>query len=131
MAEARQCAGCRECCIQIEVKTLNKPGGVFCSHLDAKGCSIYEARPDACKDFSCAWLLGQMPKSYKPEKTGMVVWAGYTQLGLTVFGSYRKRPHIGTMKWLLGESYKFPVIVSNMGKNQVLYVQGVRCEKQG
>jgi hypothetical protein len=70
-----------------------------------------------------------MPKSYKPEKTGMVVWAGYTKLGLTVFGSYRKRPHKGTMKWLLNESFKFPVIVSNMGKDQVLYVQGAKIEQ--
>jgi hypothetical protein len=53
----RACGHCKFCCVVVPVEMpLNKPAGVKCQHLRASGCSIYAARPDVCRYWSCAWL---------------------------------------------------------------------------
>ena len=44
-----------------------------CQHLTKK-CSIYEKRPASCRTFDCAYLTGDIPSRFKPEKTNAVVW---------------------------------------------------------
>jgi len=70
----RKCGDCRECCIVLEIKEINKPAGVFCDKLCAKGCGIYESRPNECRNFECLWLTGQIPKRMKPNTVHAVAW---------------------------------------------------------
>lgn len=80
----RGCGSCTLCCtlmaVQMEpVSTIAKPAGVRCSKLCGKGCSIYEARPDACREWSCLWLHTQtgptdaMDKRLRPDRSGVVL----------------------------------------------------------
>lgn len=69
------CDGCSMCCHIFEIEELSKPFCTWCQHIqeDKRGCSIYEYRPQTCKDFKCAWLLSQdrpgqeMPVSMRPN----------------------------------------------------------------
>lgn len=68
----RQCDGCTLCCTLTRVPELNKPEGVTCQFA-CKGCTIYQSRPQSCRDFACAWLQGDMPEWMKPDKTHVMV----------------------------------------------------------
>src|SRR5210317_1661780 len=70
----RRCGTCNECCIQPRIVELHKSAGKPCKNLKNKRCSIYEDRPGQCKEFSCLWLDGHMPKSQKPSKTKVLAW---------------------------------------------------------
>ena len=59
MAE-NKCGICTACCKTMRVEELNKPPSVWCSHcVKGTGCSIYQDRPQACRDFRCVWLASQ------------------------------------------------------------------------
>jgi hypothetical protein len=36
-------------------------------------CTIYEDRPDSCRAFDCAWLLGAMDEDMRPDKSHIVI----------------------------------------------------------
>lgn len=76
--ESRSCGECDACCTGMEVTELNKPAGTRCSHLkdgDEKGCSIYEARPEGCRQWACAWRMGSdiMRPHERPDKIGVFI----------------------------------------------------------
>lgn len=57
----RDCGECNLCCIVLDVPEINKVRGIQCPHSKKKvGCQIYNTRPQACIDFKCAWLQGEM-----------------------------------------------------------------------
>ena len=43
-----------------------------CKHC-AVGCSIYLNRPKSCRDFDCAWLLGDMDEDMRPDKSHILI----------------------------------------------------------
>jgi hypothetical protein len=68
------CGECTACCTLMAVESLNKPRCVTCKHLDG-GCSIYEHRPQDCREFECIWLQTQAttapwPKRLRPDRCG-------------------------------------------------------------
>lgn len=68
----RSCNGCTVCCVVPAVPELAKPINktcVFCS----KGCAIYPSRPKSCREYNCAWLLGELPGWMKPNKIHLLV----------------------------------------------------------
>lgn len=71
----RKCGHCNFCCIVVPVEQpLNKPGGVRCSYLKHKGCSIYAQRPDVCAAWKCAWLYQPEAKILqRPDLSGYAV----------------------------------------------------------
>lgn len=67
----QDCGECVECCYAFKVEDW-KEACEECKYED-KGCSIYEDRPQVCKDYECAWL-GQ-PNGHKPlrpDKCGAI-----------------------------------------------------------
>lgn len=56
---------------------MDKPEGQPCpaQRRGWKPCSIYEARPEPCREFSCAWLVGvrALDDGDRPDKLGVVV----------------------------------------------------------
>ena len=43
-----------------------------CQHC-AAGCAIYVDRPQSCRTFDCAWLLGDMDDNMRPDKSHIVI----------------------------------------------------------
>lgn len=61
----RTCGDCQLCCRLVPVPTIGKGAGEKCQFQKyAKGCRIYDTRPDACRTWSCRWLSD-------PEAAGM------------------------------------------------------------
>jgi hypothetical protein len=70
----RKCGECTLCCKIPRIVGL-KPSNAWCHFCDVgKGCSVYENRPQPCKDFTCWWLTHEdMPEDMRPDKVHMYV----------------------------------------------------------
>lgn len=120
----RSCGDCRECCIQYDVAEFDKKAGTPCPKLCGSGCSIYPDRPTSCQEFVCAWLLGELGINDKPSKTKMVCTAGEHNGQTVIFGTYQGKPHKKTVRWLMQESYRLPVLLGRAGKPYTAYENG-------
>lgn len=71
----RSCGPCTACCTALGVQdvALKKPRYAPCRHECAGGCAIYAARPEACRKFACAWLLGHGGDGERPDLSGTII----------------------------------------------------------
>lgn len=73
------CDGCTMCCKTMKVRELDKPGDTWCRHCEiARGCAVYETRPDSCRTYECIWLQTQrlekpMAPELRPDRSRVVV----------------------------------------------------------
>ena len=70
----RTCGTCTACCKIMGIDELKKPPSVWCPHCEiAKGCKIYDDRPQSCQSFRCLWLNDtRLPDEMRPDKTKVV-----------------------------------------------------------
>ena len=68
----RQCGDCTLCCTVLRVPEFSKPEMQPCKHC-AVGCTIYVDRPRSCRDFNCAWLMGDMDDDMRPDKSHVLI----------------------------------------------------------
>lgn len=78
--QGRTCGECRLCCKLLAVGkdedppgTFKKEQGKWCEHCFDGGCRIYDTKPEACEDYSCAWLRGLLEDGDRPDKAKIVV----------------------------------------------------------
>lgn len=51
---------------------MNKAPNVACKFCNA-GCTIYNKRPEPCKDFNCEWLVDEnIPEELRPDKSHVI-----------------------------------------------------------
>ncbi len=73
------CGTCTLCCKTMKVHELDKPAHLWCAHCDvAKGCAIYETRPESCRIYDCLWLQTQrlsrpMAAELRPDRCRVVI----------------------------------------------------------
>lgn len=74
------CGDCTLCCKMMGVKDLptgDKPPHKWCEFCDKKkGCTIYDARPEMCRQFECVWLqdlVGVFPDDLRPDRCRVVL----------------------------------------------------------
>lgn len=72
----RPCGECTACCkghlkstIHGNIMTPEKP----CIFLVKEKCSIYENRPEVCRNYFCAWSQGILDHDMRPDKCGLLV----------------------------------------------------------
>jgi hypothetical protein len=76
MSQQRACGACSLCCKLLPIAALNKPHDRWCIHCRPGdgGCTIYESRPQTCRDFACSWLAEpSVGEHWYPLKSKMVV----------------------------------------------------------
>jgi hypothetical protein len=75
LVAGRSCDGCTMCCKLYEVPSLAKAENVWCAHCDmSKGCTIYDARPQECRDFFCHYRMDRdVPEHWKPSRSHMAM----------------------------------------------------------
>jgi Fe-S-cluster containining protein len=89
--DMRECGSCQACCIWPSIKDV-KPAGERCQHLSqGNGCTIYETRPEACRDYMCSWIRGHGGEIDKPEISGVLVDRRWIK-GKKVFMAKSLRP---------------------------------------
>lgn len=72
-APGKNCGECTLCCKLLAVKEFKKPIGIMCEHCSPDhGCTIYEDRPQRCRNFECLWLKSDLPGSLKPSNCGVI-----------------------------------------------------------
>jgi hypothetical protein len=102
----RSCEDCTLCCKVFEVPPIdNKPRGQWCKHCKpGKGCGIWEARPQFCRDFQCLFILdARLGPEWRPNTSKFVLnKANATTLHVTVDPgapqAYRKEPYFTALK---------------------------------
>jgi hypothetical protein len=123
---ARECGECTLCCKLMGVGELKKPAGTWCTHCTG-GCSIYETRPQECRDFVCAWLESHaLDERWKPSRCKFVVFAEPGSVNLKVSvdparpDAWRKEPFYAWFKaWVRQRIAQGGKVVVMNGKRAV------------
>lgn len=86
------CSDCAMCCRLLKIPELEKPAGKWCDHCKPATphpCTIYDRRPQVCREFACVWLQSQsrpgeeMPASLRPDRSKAVLTApGGSEMGV-------------------------------------------------
>jgi hypothetical protein len=93
---------------------FTKQAGKWCEHCKpgapGGGCTIYQQRPNVCRDYQCGWLgYDWIPEYWFPRKSKMIVHPKRDALNGTLTiqvtcdipGVWRKKPYITDIKnWL-------------------------------
>ena len=78
----RSCGPCRGCCLPWAVPEVGKFDATWCpKSTPCNGCSIYETRPKACREFACLWLNGKGEENDRPDILGIMMDIEDFQLG--------------------------------------------------
>lgn len=71
----RACGACTACCVvpPINEPEIRKPASTPCRYC-AAGCTIYDRRPQMCRDFNCAWRrLPDLGVEWRPDRSGVLI----------------------------------------------------------
>lgn len=75
----RSCGSCSACCHSVPVADLGLRAFQRCRNLRsppdaALGCSVYPMRPNACRIWSCQWLVeSEISENLRPDRCGVVI----------------------------------------------------------
>ena len=75
----RECGACRECCtgtLQADIYGYAMDKGRPCQFLGGEGCTIYQKRPQLCKDYKCHWLEDdgiEVPEWMRPDLSKVII----------------------------------------------------------
>jgi len=105
-APARECGKCTMCCKLLGIATIDKPAGQWCSHCrQDRGCTIYEQRPQECRNFLCGWLrLPQLDERWKPSTCKFVLATdeSFSHMKIVVdparADAWRREPYYSTFR---------------------------------
>lgn len=70
------CDGCTVCCDVLRIDAIGKKSHTRCQYCNSGGCTIYDSRPDVCKNFTCAYLTGSWGLKLRPDKCGVMIYNG-------------------------------------------------------
>lgn len=106
LVQGRECGECSACCVtlRIDEPTIKKPQDVPCSKLTScGGCSIYESRPDVCRNWYCAWrVMPQLDDSWRPDRSEIMLRIHDSENGGLILQSIEKDSHVLTSEKVLG-----------------------------
>jgi hypothetical protein len=131
LVPGRSCEGCAMCCKIPEIKALNKPRNVWCTHCSTRQkCDIYLDRPQTCHNFNCAYLTTPgIGEEWRPITSRMMIT--YTPDGKHLFvqvdpsrpDAWRKAPyHQQLRNWArINNPQGQQIIVNIDGRYIVIY----------
>lgn len=82
----RSCGTCTLCCRLPDIDALDKPANDWCTHCTAaRGCAIYDRRPQVCRDFLCLWMIDDtLGEDWEPARCNMMIYRQGTQVTVLV-----------------------------------------------
>lgn len=109
----KSCGDCGMCCKVLHISELNKDAGVWCGHFKkGGGCGHYEARPSACRTFTCLWLTSdKLGPEWRPEKAGFLMYAKDDGKRLNVVvdpgkpAAWKREPYYSRLKQMSQRAY--------------------------
>jgi hypothetical protein len=120
------------CCRLMAVDDLDppKPAGKWCSNIkQGVGCSIYETRPQSCRDFICDWLHTQsrpegerLPIELRPDRCKVMLTSYKDSIVAKVDpgrpDAYKREPMATLLKGIMRNGAR--VYVSLNGENYMM-----------
>ena len=109
-APAADCGACSACCYLMAVPDIQKPACVHCAH-EARphgGCLVYgtDAKPQACSDFACLWLVSQsrptaerMIYGVRPDRSKVMMHDARDEDNPNVMYVHVDPAHPGAWRW--------------------------------
>ncbi|HUO89651.1 MAG TPA: hypothetical protein VMU08_10785 [Rhizomicrobium sp.] len=82
LVPGRECGECAACCSYYEIARpeLRKPRVTLCPYWKG-GCTIYDTRPDVCRDFFCLWRKAPtLDDWWRPDRCGVIIREVYTDI---------------------------------------------------
>ena len=68
----RKCGECTLCCTLLQLNEIASKIGETCRYCD-KGCTIYNIRPQECRQYECMWLqMDEVAEELRPDKLGVI-----------------------------------------------------------
>jgi Fe-S-cluster containining protein len=119
----RSCGGCQACCSTLKVD--NKPMWSRCKYQCETGCSVYQDRPQACRDYFCLWQIGVMEEDCRPDKFGVLFDLRVASSDVPVISAWElwtdaiEQPHVKALLEKLGEDGVVYVRRFNSSKRRV------------
>ncbi|MBB3978224.1 hypothetical protein GGQ64_003458 [Rhizobium azooxidifex] len=82
----RSCGTCTLCCRLPDIDALSKPANAWCQHCRAEGgCTIYQDRPQVCRDFLCLWMVDDaLGQEWEPARSHMMIYRQGPQVTVLV-----------------------------------------------
>jgi hypothetical protein len=119
----RSCDGCYMCCKVFPVVPLQKPGGTWCSHCKIGfGCTIYDERPEPCREFLCAYRVdASLGEAWKPSVAKFVLYLDgeakriVVQADASAADSWRREPYYSQLK-------RWAAALANAGRTVIVFV---------
>lgn len=104
IARDRACGTCTLCCRLPEIDHFDKPADAWCKHCVAEqGCSIYNRRPQVCRDFLCRWMIDpSLGDEWDPSRSHVMVYEQGRQI--TVLADpdhpavWREEPYLAQLR---------------------------------
>jgi hypothetical protein len=74
LVPGRDCGDCTVCCVVpvIDEPEIQKAGSAPCRHC-ARGCAIYDSRPQVCRAFYCGWRQLDFGDEWRPDRSGVFI----------------------------------------------------------
>jgi Fe-S-cluster containining protein len=89
------CTQCGACCVAPDIAALDKPLGLACPHLGPDAlCTIYEQRPQVCRDYQPDQVCLQIAADSLEERVSKYL----ALFGLTTEAAVVKRARLLSMK---------------------------------
>ncbi|MES2984017.1 MAG: hypothetical protein V4735_02385 [Pseudomonadota bacterium] len=127
----RSCGDCALCCKILEIKALDKPRDVWCSHCSTRQkCDIYLDRPQTCRNYNCGYMTQPwIGEEWYPRNARMMISFGadgqhmFVQVDPTRADAWRREPYLSQLRqWArLNNPRGQQVIVSLNGRYIVVF----------
>jgi len=124
-----ECGTCTACCTLLKVDEIFKPAGSTCIHCSTN-CDIYDSRPMACKEFSCAYhQMVSVNIAMRPDNIGVIFEKLAPDLMFgTINPKHKDFKHMnGQINAFLKEGIN--VVVSNNGQTTTYHLDNISPEK--
>lgn len=132
--EGRSCGSCTLCCRLPEIDHFDKPANAWCSNcIEGQGCSIYESRPEVCRDFLCLWMTQEnLGEEWDPSRSKMMVYRQGAQMTILVDPAYpdiwQHDPYMPQLKTWATELEQLGGYVIVFSHDSVFKVEGMTNE---
>lgn len=76
------CGECTACCTALNIASWTAPRVNklayastcrFCKPGHKRPCTVYDTRPDACRDYECAYTLHSLKPNLRPDRSGFII----------------------------------------------------------
>jgi hypothetical protein len=124
----KPCGDCTLCCKVMGVAAVNKPGGVWCSHIRrGAGCAIYADRPASCSTFQCLWSGSEnLDDRWRPDRARFLMFTenGGKRLNVVADPGYpaawRQEPYYSRLKAMSQRAYDGFELVVCIGDRRIV-----------